>query len=341
MNTYFGISNEAQKLVDMIYAPMYSKLCMTAIEMDIFSHLRTFTVAKELAESLGWHEVNTGLFLNVLTGIGLLEKENGAYKNTAVSEKYLVRGEVNYAGDHLTKYSQLNSYDNVDIAGLVRSGSESAEEQQSSNELFENTAQMMAQMMRSMQMGGRAAEIVAVMRSLPEFESAGKLLDLGCGTGMLGISIVRAHASMKGVIYDIPTMESAIRESICMSGTDDRVSALIGNYLTDDIGSGYDMILAAATLNFAKDAINALMKKLYAVMNPGGVLACVGDGIHKDGTAPKDVLTGWLPYALRGRNYGMPRGLLSQAALNAGFRSVHTQTMPMLTGITDIEIIRK
>lgn len=284
MNTYFGISSEAQKLVDMIYAPMYSKLCMTAIEMDIFSHLRTFTAAKELAESLGWHAVNTGLF---------------------------------------------------------RSGPESAEEQQSSNELFGDTAQMMAQMMRSMQMGGRAAEIVAVMRSLPEFESAGKLLDLGCGTGMLGISIVQAHPSMKGVIYDTPIMESAISESICMSGTDDRVSALIGNYLTDEIGSGYDMILAAATLNFAKDAINAFMKKLYTAMNPGGVLVCVGDGIHKEGTAPKDVLAGWLPYALRGRNYGMPRGLLSQAALNAGFRSVHTQTMPMLTGITDIEIIRK
>ena len=89
MKQYAGIEKDAQYLVDMIYSPMYTKLCMCAIEMDIFSHLAEAISAEELAKKLEWHTINTGLFLDALAGMNLLTKTDGVYQNTSTASKYL------------------------------------------------------------------------------------------------------------------------------------------------------------------------------------------------------------------------------------------------------------
>jgi len=41
---------------------------------------------------------------------------------------------------------------------------------------------------------------------------------------------------------------------------------MTGDYMTDDIGDGYDLIIAVGTLNFAKHAIDSVMEKLYSAL---------------------------------------------------------------------------
>jgi len=84
------------------------------------------------------------------------------------------------------------------------------------------------------------------------------------------------------------------------------------------------------------------MEKMRAAMNEGGVMICVGDGIHHDGTRPKDMLAGWLVYGLRGMDYRIPRSLIADAALKAGFSSVQTlANIATYMGNLDIDILRK
>ena len=40
---YEAMEHDGQYLVNMLYAPVYTKLCLSAIEMEVFSHL---TVSK-------------------------------------------------------------------------------------------------------------------------------------------------------------------------------------------------------------------------------------------------------------------------------------------------------
>ena len=47
---------------------------------------------------------------------------------------------------------------------------------------------------------------------------------------------------------------------------EERVNAMGGDYLSSDIGSDYDIILAFATLNFAKHAMPDMLKKLYKAL---------------------------------------------------------------------------
>jgi predicted O-methyltransferase YrrM len=317
---------------------MYSKICITAIEMDIFSLLAKPQTAGVLAEKQGWNAINTELFLDAVASLEFIKKDAGVYSNTTLAEKYLVHGKPDFIGKYVVERYRLSINEGVDLAKMVRCGPANETPITMANVSFTD----MADMMRKMQVGGRSVEVVDMLRSLPEYGNAKKMLDLGCGAGIIGIAAVQAHPTMYCILYDVPDMGDAVKESIHMQKAEERVQFMGGNYLTDNIGSDYDIVLAIGTLNFAKSSLVPLMEKVHAALNEGGVMICVGDGVHKDGTSPKDVLAGWLVSSLEGADYRMHRGMIANAALRAGFRNVRTlANIASYMGTIDIEILRK
>ncbi|NIV94664.1 acetylserotonin O-methyltransferase, partial [candidate division KSB1 bacterium] len=62
---------------------------------------------KELAKELKTNARATELLCNALTSLGFLEKENGLFKNSPRSDRYLVRGRPYFVGDNLRHQSHL------------------------------------------------------------------------------------------------------------------------------------------------------------------------------------------------------------------------------------------
>jgi hypothetical protein len=76
------------------------KTLAAAHELDIFSRLAGgagITVAG-LAEALGLHPRPAEMLLTGCAALGLLEKTDGRYRNTPLSEAYLVKGKPYYFG---------------------------------------------------------------------------------------------------------------------------------------------------------------------------------------------------------------------------------------------------
>jgi len=334
---YSGIDKNAQYLVDLMFAPIYQKICFTAIKLNIFSLLQNPISYQTLANNQGWHSENTSHFLNVLVGMKLIEKNGDTYQNTPTSQKYLIPGTDYYMGDFMQIYFNASDFHEETLSILIRKGPDAAGEEKVSNVSFAD----MVDIMRSAQKGARSSELMEILSDVPEYKSAKKLLDLGGGTGMLGITAAKGNRQLSSVIFDIPGMKSAILESINQNDMADRVTVITGNYIKDDIGSGYDIIIAFATLNFAKPAMEDIMRKLYSSLNDGGVLITYGDGIDTDGTTPVDMVAGWLSYTLKGMDFRMPSGLIPKTALNVGFRTAHSMTIPTYSGTTELNIIRK
>ena len=78
----------------------------------------------------------------------------------------------------------------------------------------------------------------------------GKILDMGAGPGIIGIAVTAAHPSLECIVFDQPAVCKVANEVVCEYGMENRITVKSGDYMQDDIGSGYEFVMANFTLNF-------------------------------------------------------------------------------------------
>ncbi|MCO1603308.1 hypothetical protein [Desulfosporosinus nitroreducens] len=66
--------------------------------------------------------------LDALTAMGLFEKAGELYQNTALSNKYLVKGRELFIGEHLIISNRTTGFIDLDIVKLVKEGPNSGYE---------------------------------------------------------------------------------------------------------------------------------------------------------------------------------------------------------------------
>lgn len=340
MNNNFYVDSNLKKLLEMIYAPMYTKILFAAIELDVFSELKEEKTHIKVAKDLKLHVDNTRYLLDALVGMEMLEKEAGIYKNTSIASKYLERNSELYIGDHIRIYNMASGFEELDIVKLMKEGPKSDAANKEGLEAYKTFGDF-TEMIKVLQRGGRAKEIADLVSSLPEFDNFSKMLDLGGGPGLLGMEVVKRHPDLNAVIFDAPDVGKVAEASIREYNLEDRVEVLTGDYLKDSIGEGYDFILAIGTLNFAKHDMDSIINKIYNALNPNGVFMCISEGLTHENTRPKEITVAWLPSFLKGFDFSLKQGEVSDSALRNGFKSVYKRTASMLTGEMDIDIARK
>ena len=70
---------------------MASKTLLSAIELGVFTKLSNGPLsAEELRTNLGLHERSARDFLDALVSLGMLDRDNGLYKNTPETGEFLV-----------------------------------------------------------------------------------------------------------------------------------------------------------------------------------------------------------------------------------------------------------
>lgn len=105
-----------------------------------------------------------------------------------------------------------------------------------------------------------------------------RVLDLGCGSGILSIAALRLGAASALAVDIDDKCRDAARENAGLNGIGpDRLEVLVGNLLTDaaaaeKIGGGYDVVLA----NIVADVIIALAPRVRGLLREGGTFLCSG-----------------------------------------------------------------
>lgn len=307
------------------------------LEVDVCSHLTAPVTAEELAETMGRHAGNTGYFLSALTALGFVEQSDGKYKNTAEAQRYLVKGSHEYLGGFISFYGQNEGMVPMDVKALLEKGPQPVPQMEMEQNLdFTQYGQMLS----LSEEGYRQQEMLRIVRSLPENGAIRRVPDAGCAAGLLGLAVIGDAPERSGVLPDqVPS--SIVQESVDRLGLTDRAQVVQANFLTDSIGAGYDLILAVSVMLFAKGNMEALMKKFYDALNPGGVLLVVSEGVAPDLSAPWDMVTGYLPYYLNGMDMAVNASEIPEAARKAGFTQVETRTETLCSGIQEIHVIRK
>lgn len=236
-----------------------------AVRLDLFTLVGSEgRTGAEVAEALGADERATTTLLNAVVAMGLMEKGDGGFTTTEVSQLYLVADSQHYIG-HIIQHHQhlVPSWHRLDEAvrrgePVRRSVNEAGEERR---EAF-----LMGMFNIAMQLAPRwAGEI--------DLAGAERLLDLGGGPGTWAIQFCLSNPSLSATVFDLPTTRSFAEPVIARFEVSDRVDFVGGDYLTDDLGGPWDVIWMSQILHSdGPEVCQRLIGKAAAALSPGGRL---------------------------------------------------------------------
>jgi predicted O-methyltransferase YrrM len=323
-------SSQYAALSELSYGPVKWELLKTAIELKVFDLLHQPASAEDISHALSSHLKNTEYFLKALVALGWLSHYDNMYCNTDLPETYLTPGKDTYLGDFLLFMSGWSrSLLDGGIKKLVKNGP-AKQANIGDEKIWEYGARATVNFSRC----GRAQLIAKEISTLPEFPSFKKMLDLGGGPGIIAIATAAIHPTLQGIVFEQKAVTPVADEVIAEYGLSDRIHTLGGNYMQDDIGQGYDLVMANFTLNFYRAHLDDILTKVHNALNPGGIFLIMDDGLNHDKTGPELSVLSWLSTCLQQDNMMFDNNELDQALLRVGFSSTqrHIIDNPALDG---------
>jgi len=321
-----------ESLYDMIIAPIKSHLLLAALELKVFNHLAEFKSAQEVSQYFGSHPRNTALFLDGLAACDLLEKRCNKYRNSLISQVFLVEESPHFIGRLLMDQWRWSQPVLEDLRTFISRGPQ---------EVAQLPAGESGDALANYERSGIAQKVSRIVEELPEFSTMRKMLDLGGGPGIIGMAVVASHPRMNGVIFDLPSMAKVARKYVQGYSLEERMVVLEGDYNRDSIGEEYDLVLACASLYSSNKCIDSIVGKVYEALNPGGVFVSIHEGLTTEKTKPEKMMLGWLTAELLGRDLSFSQGEIADSMIRVGFRSVRSRTMDTPMGEMDLDVGRK
>jgi ubiquinone/menaquinone biosynthesis C-methylase UbiE len=247
-----------------------SRVILTANNLGIFESLKKASSSAEIAKKLKIDFRATEILLDALTGIGLLRKsKNSRYRNTPVSNRYLVKGAGLYQGDIVRHASTM--WENFSVLDeVVRTG-------RPARRGFDHESFIMGM------------HNLTVLRTESLIKAVGlkrvkTMLDLGGGPGTNAIAMTKQ--GVKATVFDRPET-IRIAKKVARREKVKGIRFISGDFQVDSIGSGYDLILLSQIFHAYSPEDNiALLRKCKEALTRGGRVAVQEFPINEMRTAP-------------------------------------------------------
>jgi SAM-dependent methyltransferase len=283
----------------------------------------------EIGAAVGLAQRATNVLVVALRALGLLTGQGiGATGLMPIAREFLVRGGEFYAGDYVGLGGEAPGVKNLverlranapakahpDDAGaafIFREGIESAMD-------HEAPARRL-----TMALAGRARIVgPALARNYP-LPAARRLLDVGGGSGIYAVALLRANPSLRAVVWDRAEVLKVARESAERYGVLDRTEFVAGDMFADPVPGGCDVMLLSNVLHdWDVPECQRLLGRLAPALPAGGRLLIhdvfLDDSL--DGPLPVALYSAALFGVTEGRAYSAAeyRDMLAGAGLATG-----------------------
>ena len=267
-------------IMDSIYAFREARILLTAIELDLFSHLGNgFKSSEEIARLAETNPRATDRLLNALCASGFLIKKKGNISNTPLTAHFLVKGEPDYLGGLMHQVSLWNTWSTLTDA--VRKGSSvGVRDSVTSHKVDWLEAFIGAMHMRAIR---QAPAIVKLI----DLKCVNRVLDVGGGSGVFSISFVRARKGITAVVFDLANVTTLTKRYIDAEDLSNVISVIGGDYTVDTLTNGFDLVFMSAVIHSNSPEINKqLFRKAFEALNPHGRLVVLDYIMNDDRTAP-------------------------------------------------------
>ena len=152
-----------------------------------------------------------------------------------------------------------------------------------------------------------------------DLHGVARLLDLGGGSGVLALALVRRHSHLAVTVVDVESVCAAGREIVAESALGDRIAFQAADFLRDPLPVGFDMVVECDVGVYGE----ALFAKVRNALRPGGRLVIVDQLAIPEGPPPFAHLRWAFERSLRDPGFSAPaEARLREQLEAAGFKAI-------------------
>ena len=253
---------------------MASKALLSAIELGLFTTLADGPLtAEQLTTKIGLHSRSARDFFDTLVALGMLEREDGIYRNTPETDHFLVRGKLTYLGGLLEMANErLYPFWGSLTEGL-RTGLPQNEVKTGGPGLFETLygdperLRLFLGAMTGLSMGAS----MAIAEKFP-WRNYQTVVDVGGAQGGLLVQLCLAHPHLRGNNFDLPVVGPIFEEYAAANGLSDRLGFLPGNFFEDPLPTADVITMGHILHDWDLNQKRMLLEKAYNALPKGGAL---------------------------------------------------------------------
>jgi hypothetical protein len=255
------------------------KTLAAANELDLFTRLafgRPEITAEEFAGELGIQQRPAQLLLTACASLGLLERGERGYRNTPLSERFLVRGTPYYFGGLVTMFDRRLYPGWGKLTQAIRTNRPTTWDPQRQRSLFEGEDPAVLQTFWEA-MHSISGFTARALGNAVDLDSARRLLDVGGGSGAFAIELCRQYPSLCATVFDLPFVIDLASDKIADADLRDRIGTHGGDFFVDSLPGGHDVHLYSMILhdwNEQRDRL--LLRKSFEAL-PGGGLVIISE----------------------------------------------------------------
>jgi hypothetical protein len=253
-----------------MFAPLAFKAVAAAVKLGVFETLEASgpLSAAELCSKLQADGRGMLLLVNALAGLGYLRRTKASrFANSAMTRAWMLKKSVanlaataGYFEDAADRWTYLDK--------SIRNGRPAQEcddwlsGRPGAWERYHDGMYGIARLM--------ADEIVSRAK-VPS--GAKRLIDIGGSHGLYSVKFCERHAGLSATVFDMEQARAFAENTIREHGMQGRISFTEGDFLKDDLGSGWDVALLFSVIRiYPKDKALSLLKKVRLALTGNGRL---------------------------------------------------------------------
>jgi len=260
---YYPLTVDPGGIITITEQGQLYEILQVVLSCKLFERLETSKPAEQLAAEMDWEEETTVRLLNVLVKAGYLEFFQGGYRNTAVTNTFFLPEHFLYLGHRFDDGLLLNSSRSKLLRCLRKDP----------DTLISKEPKWDHEQLRQIGVNALTGSIQNTVNSC-DLTDARYMLDLGGGHGFYSIALAQKYPELKITLFDLPQVIALAHHFIVRFHMEEQINLLSGNFLQDDIQSGYDTVLCSNILH--SDKRDIVLAKVKKALRPGGkiILKC-------------------------------------------------------------------
>ena len=247
-----------------------SQILDAAIEYDFFSLIhKGLRTSEEIAREAGTNPRATRIVIDSLLALAVVEKRDGRYFLTPISERFLVRGKPSYMGDF--RHVALALWDGMaHLKESLKTGKPLSRMDTSAElQVWEKLV------LGIIPIAEPAAQALCDILRIGVQRKGLRVLDIAGGSSIFGMTILSRDSSAEVTQLDWPNVNAVAKKLNGQRGLEGKIRFVDGEFHSATTEENYyDLVVASNFCRFESPTGNQeLFKKAYSALKGGGHLA--------------------------------------------------------------------